>query len=117
MRRHKNMERGARTGRVTPGVPNTVDQARATACSEPSFVGTVDQWEDSVFRNAEHFRVHRLYGQGGRDSCQVATFQEAVTAGAEARAEIPGARILIYAVTAAGRSSLVPESRWAGYLS
>lgn len=76
---------------------------------------TADEWERRVFRAAVLFRVHRFYGKGQHDSCEVATFEEAVRTVAEARRDLPGARVAIYAVTAQGRSSMLAEGRWDEY--
>jgi hypothetical protein len=83
--------------------------------NEHDFAGTSDQWEARVFRAATTFRVHRLY-RNGHDSCEVDNFPDAIRTVGSVRHAMPGARTMIYAVTASGRSTLLPETRWAQYL-
>ena len=87
--------------------------------SEHDFTGTVDQWEERVFLNAAYFRVHRFYGQGQHDSCEMGTFEDAVRTVGSVRQDKTrlNARTSIYAVTASGRFTLLAEKRWAEYLA
>ena len=82
--------------------------------SEHDFTGERDQWEERVFINAELFRVHRFYGQGQHDSQDARSFTDAICIVGSARRDTsyPNARVTLYAVTASGRSTLLPEDKW-----
>jgi len=84
--------------------------------NEHDFTGTVDQWERRVFCAAAKFRVHRFYGQGQHDSCEVDTFENAIRTVGDVRRAMPGARVTVYAIAASGRFTMLTESRWAEYL-
>jgi len=77
--------------------------------NENDFSGGHDAWQGRVFAAATHFRVHR-YGRGGHDSMQARTFAEAKAA-AEGALRC-GFRVLLYCITASGRSTLLPRDSW-----
>lgn len=85
--------------------------------NEHNFSGTQAQWEERVFRAATKFRVHRFYGQGQHDSCECDTFEDAICTVGSVWQAMPDARITIYAITASGRFTLLPEPKWAEYLA
>lgn len=81
---------------------------------------TIEQRENRLFQDAVAFRVHRLYGSGKQarhESCELALFPDAIRAVGAARQELPDARVLLYAVTMFGHFTLLPEARWAEFLS
>lgn len=87
--------------------------------SEHDFTGTVVQWEERVFLNAAYFRVHRFYGEGQHDSCEIDTFENAIRTVGSVRQDpaTPNARATIYAIAASGRFTMLDEKKWAYYLS
>jgi len=86
--------------------------------SENDFDCDVGTWEERVFRAAAKFRVHRFYGHGQHDSCEVGSFEDAVRTVGSVRQDksMPNARATIYAVAASGRFTLLTEARWEQYL-
>lgn len=57
--------------------------------------GSRENWEEAVFLNVDHFRVHRFLANGQQESVTVEDFEEALSiAGHEMRR---GRRVLIYA--------------------
>jgi hypothetical protein len=71
---------------------------------------TLDEWEDSVFLDADHFHLIRFHDDNSRDRAQVKTFAQAMRA---ARDELDaGRRVLVYAVAASGRFFCVAPKRW-----
>lgn len=77
--------------------------------SENDFWGTRQEWEERIFRNANHFTVVRFGVPNGSESTTVKTFAEAYyVAHQEPRA-------LIYAVTLSGRAFCVPASEYVKY--
>jgi hypothetical protein len=77
-------------------------------------IGTQQEWETSVFRNANHFTVFR-YGPGRlpserRNVTVYQTFTEALEDAAD------DLRALIYAVTIEGRAVCIPRKEWPHYL-
>jgi hypothetical protein len=74
-------------------------------------VGTREEWEDQVFADADHFRVHRFSPE--RSSIEVKDYREAMTV-AHAEKSL-GYRVLVYCVSRQGRSFAIPESRWEHY--
>ena len=87
--------------------------------SENDFACTAIEWDARVFRNAAKFRVHRFYGLGQHDSCDVDTFENALRTVGSVRQDrtMPNARATIYAVAASGRFTLLAEPRWVEYLN
>lgn len=81
--------------------------------SENDFNVSLEQWDDSVFLNADHFRLHRFHPNGYVDRARVTEFPTAMR---EALIQIGhGFRVLVYAVTKSGRyQAMVPE-RWEHY--
>jgi hypothetical protein len=78
--------------------------------SEHDFSGSLEDWEDRVFINAEHFTVCRkVEGKGGVETKRFARFEQAQgEAGDDPRA-------LVYVVTASGRSVCLIRARWDHY--
>jgi hypothetical protein len=71
---------------------------------------TLEQWEEQVFANANHFTIFRRLGRFNHDTKTVATFPEAIN-------EAKGDRTaLVYAVTLTGRSVCLIRARWPRYL-
>jgi hypothetical protein len=67
-------------------------------------------WEEIVFVHADHFRLHRFYGHGGQERVDVKTWPDALTL---AQAEVDsGRRVLVYAITANGRTTVCSDKRW-----
>lgn len=85
--------------------------------NEHDFSGTQAQWEARVFHAAVKFRVHRFYSTGQHDSCECDTFEDAIRTVGSVRQAMPDARVTIYAITASGRFTLLPEPKWAEYLA
>lgn len=82
----------------------------------PNFSGTRADWEEAIFRHANHFTVFRLHRKTTfrpveRVSVVFSTFPEAI---AEAG---PDVNALVYAVTLSGDAFCVPRSAWEQYLS
>lgn len=82
---------------------------------ENTFTGTQGEWEDRVIANAAYFRLHRFIGQE-RSDCEINTLAEAVGVAMEIDAQ-PGKRVLVYAVAASGRSTLVPKEKWQQFMA
>lgn len=80
---------------------------------DEDFTGLVEDWDDRVFRHAEHFRVHRFSGRGGQDRVQTTEFPIAMRAAIDALRA--GYRVLVYAVTATGRYQALEQRRWNHY--
>ena len=84
---------------------------------EHDFTGTLEEWEERVILNANHFRVHRYYYARdfdvgwvtAHDSKPASTLPEALLLIYQQDSEY---RILLYAVTKTGRSVCIPESKW-----
>jgi hypothetical protein len=73
-----------------------------------SLTGTLEEWEEAVFRNADLFAVIRY---PSKQRTEHRTFAEAVAAAGDDQ------RALIYAVTAEGRYCCVPRHLWEQYLA
>lgn len=70
---------------------------------------TLEQWEEQVFANADHFTVFRRLGRFRRDVHTVKTFPEATKAAGDDETA------LVYAVCLSGRSCCLVRSRWPRY--
>lgn len=81
---------------------------------DEDFSGLLEDWDDRVFRHADHFRVHRYYGNGSNDRMETKDFGQAMCA-ADACLKTPGMRVLVYAVTATGRYQCLVQTRWEHY--
>lgn len=80
---------------------------------EPSIedrIGTVEQHDEHVFRNAHHFTVSHAIGIGAPETTEFTDFAAAALNAYHDR------RALVYAVTEAGRSVCLVRSRWADFL-
>jgi hypothetical protein len=80
--------------------PHNVSRVRTP---NESLTGTLEEWEEAVFRHADHFAVFR-YPSKQRDEYR--TFAEAVAAAKDDQ------RALVYAITAEGRFCVVPRGQW-----
>jgi hypothetical protein len=80
--------------------------------TENDFTGTREEWENRVIAAASYFRLHRYYGRGGRDGTETVTFASAKVVAERALEDMPGCRVLVYAVTDSGRSVLIPKEKW-----
>ena len=68
-------------------------------------------YEELIFVNADHFRLQRYYGRGKQDRIDdVKTWPEALARAKEAMAE--RTRVLVYMITASGRSAQCIPARW-----
>lgn len=77
--------------------------------------GNLEDWEDRVFQNTDHFRVHRYYGRGASDQFETKDFGQAMVAADEVLKTSPSHRVIVYSVTAAGRYFAIPQKRWNHY--
>jgi hypothetical protein len=68
-----------------------------------------EAWTAAIAAEADHFRVHR-YSVAGHDSLTTKSFGQARRIAQHELAA--GCRVLVYAVTHAGRSALVPQGGW-----
>lgn len=81
------------------------------------YLETQKDWEEAIFRNANHFTVFRLHRRSTtrpvreRESTVFAKFSKAI---AEAG---PDPQALVYAVTINGDNFCVPRTEWARYLT
>jgi hypothetical protein len=82
--------------------------AKRKTAPEDCLMGTLEQWEQSVFENAHHFSVFRY---PSKQSTEYKTFAEAITAAND------DDRALVYAVTLQGRFFCVPRAQWTQYLA
>lgn len=74
------------------------------------FDGTLEEFDDSVFLNATHFRLHRFHPNGKVDRARIDDFPTAMR---EAINQInQGFRVLVYAVSASGRHQAMVRERW-----
>lgn len=80
--------------------------------SDSDFTGNLEDWEDRVFQNADHFRVHKFFGRGGHDQIETTDFGEAMRLVVEV-GKTPGHRAMVYVVTVSGRSCVIPKERYA----
>lgn len=82
--------------------------------SENDFGATdLGGWDERVFLNAEHFRIFRykiVNGQNKRDDCEVMVWPQALALAIKQQRE--GYQVVIYAVTATGRTAICQPSRW-----
>lgn len=70
----------------------------------------LDEWEDSVFAQADHFRLIRFHDDNSQDRAEVKTLAQAMRL---ARDELNAdRRVLVYAVAASGRFFCVAPGRW-----
>ena len=72
--------------------------------------GTVEEYDDAIFRRAEYFNVARKVGVG---ASQVQRFEDFPTAAYDA---IKDHRAMVYAVTPEGRYVCLPRKRWLHFL-
>lgn len=82
---------------------------------EDCYLETQRDWEEAIFRHANHFTVFRLHRRvhgtmPERESTVYQTFPEAITVAN------PDPRLLVYAVTLSGDAFCVPRSEWIKYL-
>lgn len=87
---------------------------RPRVTNSHDFTGSLEDWEDRVFLDATQFRLHRYFGKRGHDEAGFTNFAECVSI---ARALASVYRVLIYAVTPAGRSFAVERKRWDHFLT
>ena len=97
-----------------PPAPSVVIQFPKSAGYVPNFTGTRADWEEAIFRNANHFTVFRLHRRTSfrpveRESVVYATFPEAT---AEASKDV---QALVYAVTLSGDAFCIPTGNWDRY--
>lgn len=84
---------------------------------EDCYLETQRDWEEAVFRNANHFTVFRLHRRTTagtlpeRESTVYQTFPEALNV---AKTD---PRLLVYAVTLTGDSFCIPPGEWDKYLA
>lgn len=78
-----------------------------------NFTGLVEDWDDRVFNNADHFRVHRFHGNGAHDTFEHESYAVAMVAAVDAMKA--GARVIIYAITDTGRYQALVPKRWVHY--
>lgn len=81
--------------------------------SEHDFTGALEAWDERVFTNTEHFRLHRYKGRGSHDQAETKDFGECMRWAFAAKAE--GFRVIVYSITASGRSCCLVENKWEQY--
>lgn len=74
---------------------------------EHDFKQSRDEWETTVIAAAVTFTTARFLGRGQYDRREFATLAGAIADAGDDR------RAMVYAVTEAGRSVMVPRTRWA----
>lgn len=94
-----------------PNMPMPDAEGTTPVRPEHNFTGTLDEWEERVFRNATHFNVYKRLGRGNSESKELKTFPEAV----EFAKRDP--LFLVYAVTASERFFCVERKNWDKYLT
>ena len=72
--------------------------ASSGGTSEHDFSGTLEDWEERIFRNAHHFNVVRFGHVEGGECCTTPDFAEAIYIAHS------NPRSVLYAVTLAGRA-------------
>lgn len=115
-KRETNPERWERIKReaVQLGV-NEYDMLKDQLGSpDDNFTGLLEQWDDRVFTHADHFRLHKFFGNGQHERFTTKDFAQAMVAAADAL-KVPNQRVIVYAVTATGRYQALVPSRWNHY--
>lgn len=84
-----------------------------TSSPEDHLTGTQGDWEEAIFRSADHFSVFRRVPGTGGETFKCKTFPEAVSA---AKAQASDTPVIIYAITLSGRSCVIPKTDWQNYL-
>lgn len=76
---------------------------------EPEFGNTQQEWEERIFRAANHFNVIRYGVPAGSECATVKTYPEAI------HLAYDNPRALIYAVTLAGHAFCIPRKEYEKY--
>lgn len=110
-----------RNWQMQGGLPTLKDNPLSVKTIENEFGTTLDEWEDRIFSEATHFRLHRFPSQslpnvsGAYDRSEVTDFEDALRL-AGGVLSVPNQRVLIYAVAESGRFVCLEKKKWAHFL-
>lgn len=96
---------------LRPAVPFTPPPNVDTR-PDANFTGTLDEWNDRVFRHATSFRLHKFDDDGQHDMT-VTDFAQAMVVAVDILKE--GNRVIVYAVAETGRHVALEKQRWGHY--
>jgi hypothetical protein len=81
--------------------------------ADEKFDGSLEDFDDSVFLNADHFRLHRFNDEGVHDKARVSDFPTVMREALIQRKL--GYRVVVYAVAKSGRHQAMVPERWEHY--